>query len=743
MKNIFLYSCMFASVILGGCTDDDDDLMTGEVTSGIEILPDKKPNDVIDAKLFEKLNLDYPGLEKVKEFYEKNEHYYAANALLDYFRTRNNVSNPNVNLINPTLTAKEQRIAEQANEYRFYVKNFAEKVDETTKEETYYSFYNKNEKKIDWSANASLQQKEQEFRYQLHRHQWMLPQAKAYRISRNEDYVMKWIETYQSWLDTFPYEPGTKFPPAGGSENDIDYQWKGLQVAERVLSQVEILPYMIQSVNFTPEWLSTFLMAFEKEVECIRLNYYQDGNILITQYQAVTKAGMLMPEFKAAADWATEGANGLNEALDSQFNEDGVEFELDPSYHIAAISDFRSIYLLAEANNRTDLLSPSYISRLKKATEFVMDIIYPNYTLDNFNDTRSSSYPKSVLQRNLREYAAMYPDDQELLWVATEGKSGQQPSYTLKAYDKSGYYMLRNGWTADATMMILKNNYNPKNEWHCQPDNGTFGLYRKGRNFFPDAGTYSYNTGADRTKFASTVNHNTMTIMSKTIGSSEIGGAMEGKMLLCESRGNTDILVTENKQADAVTHRRTVFFVNRTFFVLVDEGYNDTPEKGSKINVNFHLVSNADTPTVFNKELQTSDQGHGYYVGYTAFENNNMLTATFTETSQDLTSALLSTKDVTNGVSNSIGKMDGPLRLGYQITLRQPSKTQLPDAEKSASRFITILYPFETTADREALKMDAHFTDNESEQAGTFHPEGATLEVSINGTVYKLSSKKN
>ena len=742
MKNIFLFSCMFAAFTLAGCTDNDDDFVSGDITSGVEILPEKKPNEVVNTQLFEKLNLDYPGLEKVKEFYEKDEHFYAAHALLEYFRTRHNVSNPNVNLINPSITAQEQRIADQANEYRFYVKNYVESIDETTGEATYYNFYNDTEKKIDWTANASLQQKEQEFRYQLHRHQWMVPQAKAYRISKNEQYVQKWIETYDSWLKTFPYEPGTQFPPAGGATNDIDYQWKGLQVAERVLSQVEIMPYTIQSVNFTPEWLSTFLTAFEKEVECIRKNYYQSGNILITQYQAVATAGILMPEFKAAATWAAEGTSGLNQALDSQFNEDGVEYELDPSYHIAAIGDFRNIYLLAEANERLDLFSPNYISKLKKATEFVMDIIYPNYTIDNFNDTRSSSYTQNVLLRNLREYAAMYPNDQELLWMATEGKSGQQPTRTLKAYDKSGYYMLRNGWTADATMMILKNNYNPKKAWHCQPDNGTFGLYRKGRNFFPDAGVYTYDSGADRKKFAATVNHNTLTILSKTIGESE-GGVMEGKMLLCKSLGNTDVVVTENQQSTAITHRRTVYFVNREFYVLVDEGYCPTPEKTSKININFHLISDAKYPTTFNESTVTSINNHAYYEAYTNFESNNLLTATFTETNQDLKGGKIGVTSATNGVSNSIGKLDGPARLGYQITIRQPNKSKLPNATVSAARFITVIYPFETEADRKALKIDAHFTDNIEGEEGTFHPEGAKLEVNINGKIYQLSSTIN
>ena len=35
--------------------------------------------------------------------------------------------------------------------------------------------------------------------------------------------------------------------------------------------------------------------------------------------------------------------------------------------------------------------------------------------------------------------------------------------------------------------------------------------------------------------------------------------------------------------------------------------------------------------------------------------------------------------------------------------------------------------------------MDAQFTDNSSEDAGTFHTNGATVEVTINGKKYELS----
>ena len=56
-----------------------------------------------------------------------------------------------------------------------------------------------------------------------------------------------------------------------------------------------------------------------KKVECIRLNYYKEGNILVTQAQAVAMAGILMPEFKNANEWLSEGSQKLGEQIDKQF----------------------------------------------------------------------------------------------------------------------------------------------------------------------------------------------------------------------------------------------------------------------------------------------------------------------------------------------------------------------------------------------------------------------------------------
>ena len=60
----------------------------------------------------------------------------------------------------------------------------------------------------------------------------------------------------------------------------------------------------------------------------------------------------------------------------------------------------------------------------------------------------------------------MFPDDQEIQWMASERQSGSTPTYLQKAYTNGGYYILRNKWDDQSMMMILKNNNNPNNKYH-------------------------------------------------------------------------------------------------------------------------------------------------------------------------------------------------------------------------------------------------------------------------------------
>ncbi|RNC66575.1 heparin-sulfate lyase HepC [Proteiniphilum sp. X52] len=673
----------------------------------LNLIPTDKPNESVNEKLFEAINLDYPGLEKVKSYYENRQLYYAAYELLKYYRSRADVVNPNVNLITLGITDFDLNVANQALEYRFYVRNFKEDVIDD--KEVYYLFKKDNE--IDWELMPS-DITDQEFGNQKHRHQWMLPQAKAYRVTKNENYVKSWIEVYTDWLNTYPVPEG--------SVNKSNLAWYALQPAERVISQVDLFYYFMFSAQFTPEWLTLFLTAFHDTVETIRNNYYTDGsNIYVTQAQAVVTAGMLFPEFKKSAEWLSEGANKITDQVVAQFLEDGVQNELDPSYHIGVIADFYNIYKIAGSNHKLNLFPAEYIESLRKAVGFVADIIYPDYSIDNFNDTRSSSYTKSVLLRNLRQYSEMFPEDEKLKWISSEGKMGKKPTELTQAYTYSGYYMLRDGWGKNSTVMILKNNYNPDNKWHCQPDNGTFGLYKNGRNFTPDAGVYSYGgtsqSNADRRAFRATKMHNTMTKNSLDIAD----GYMNGKFLKLESTNDYDLLVTENQSYADLTHRRAVFFVEKRFFVIVDEGHGEGA--APLVNVNFNLSPMRDDVII---DDNAADFIYGAHTNYG--DNNNMLFKTFVGTT-DGYSAL----NNTNYISHTLGEKSAQRRF-YQVSIKKP--------RDGAARFITVIHPFTNEADFAGMDITAKFTDNSQ---GLFNGRGTSAEVTINGINYQLSYTLN
>ena len=63
----------------------------------------------LKTEVFSLLNLDYPGLEKVKALHQEGKDADAAKALLDYYRTRTNVKTPDINLKKITISKDDQK----------------------------------------------------------------------------------------------------------------------------------------------------------------------------------------------------------------------------------------------------------------------------------------------------------------------------------------------------------------------------------------------------------------------------------------------------------------------------------------------------------------------------------------------------------------------------------------------------------------------------------------------------------
>lgn len=708
----FLLCLLPAALLCAACTSEE----FGDSVKGNPDLPlilDPVQDEDGDRTVFELLNLDYPGLESVKALCEAGDYGNAALKLLQYYRERP-VYNPNVNLLQTTATATEISYADQASkdgDYRFKVYKYVDDNGQC------WSFKG-TDGNIDWGLIPESMAKESEFKYQLHRHQWMLPQAKAYKATGDDKYIQAWIDVYFDWLETFPCPEGRV------EDQNLNPQWYGLQTSCRAIDQLDILSYYVHSELFTAEILTKFLVAYHQHIESIYANWWHDSasNIRLSQEQAVMLAGIMMPEFKRSAEWFATGKDAITSQLTNQFNSDGVHNEFDPSYHLGAVADFYNIYKVAQANSKLGEFPSDYTDCLRNAAKFIMDVTYPDYSMDNINDTRSASMTKSVLTRNLRQYSEMFPDDDELKWFAYEGLSGTRPQSTLVTYPVSGYYIMRNGWTPNATMLIHKNCYDPDRtglSGHNHPDNGHVMLYVNGRKFLPDAGTMSYTDPDYYPTYRSTEMHNTITRARANITS------RKGRLLKTESSTGYELIVTENPAYADLTHRRAIFFVGGKFFVIVDEAYGAAAET---VNLNFKLWGgkgkDADGYPESGKNYTVIDEGYGAHSTFD--DGNNIIIKSFAETA--------STFDSNTGYySNEIG----------QKTQRYWYRMDVAKAEDKAARFVTVIYPFGAADTYAQQNITAEFIDNTPGNEGTFHENGVSVKVVVNGVQYSLSYNLN
>lgn len=639
------------------------------------------------VEAFSLLNLDYPGLEKVKALHQEGKDTEAAQALLNYYRTRTNVKTPDINLKKLTISKDEQKMADEALQHTF----FAHKG--------YQPSFNYGED-IDWKYWPV---KDNELRWQLHRHKWFTPMGKAYRLSGNEKYAKEWTKQYIDWIRKNPlvkidkkeYEMTGDSQLKGDVEN-MRFAWRPLEVSNRLQDQTSQFQLFVTSPSFTPEFLTEFLVNYHKHAIHILGNYSAQGNHLLFEAQRMIYAGAFFPEFKEAAAWRKSGIDIMNREINVQVYNDGGQFELDPHYHLAAINIFYKALNIADLNGFRNEFPKEYLNTIEKMIVFYANVSFPDYTNPCFSDAKLTS--KAEMLKDYHNWSKMFPKNQFIKYLATEGKEGALPDYLSKGFLKSGFFVFRNSWGMDGTQMVVK--AGPKAFWHCQPDNGTFELWFNGKNLFPDSGSYVYAGEGEvmeqRNWHRQTCVHNTVTLNDKNLEQTE------SVTKLWQPEGNIQILVTENPSYKNLKHRRSIFFVNNSYFVIVDEMAGS--QKGF-INLHYQMPKGE---IANNREEMTF---------ITQFEEgSNMKLQCFGPEGMTM-------KKEPGWCSTAYRKRYKRMNVSFNVK---------KDSE-DAVRYITVICPIKNSAD--APNLSAKFKNK------TFNENGLEIEVKVNGKKQSLNYK--
>lgn len=516
-------------------------------------------NPTSTKKILSRLNLETEKLKSVKENQDNQE--FAASELLNYYKTRTFVKhlvkrNSTPDDIKKNITEKELKYANDALEHIF------------VGQPAYPSYFAGDD--INWGLRPVP---DNEWVWQLNRMYFWNAMGKVYAQTGDEKFAKAWGEQLIDWTIKNP------------RNDEHKYAWRSIETGIRGHSWTSLFQRFIDSPNFTPEVLVAFLNSLYEHAEYLMTVYRTKSNWGLMEAEGLAFIAITFPEFKNAETWRSEAFRRLNNEINIQVYPDGHQRELAMGYHLGCIHWFLRTYELANLNNLDTAFPESYLDKVEKMCEVPMKLCLPDGTNVQFGDAwRGTPGQHKDL---FMEWSKFFNRD-DFLYLATEGKEGTPPKQTAFALKESGLYSMRSGWNKDAVCLVLK--CGPDGGGHCQPDNGTFVVYAGGRNFTPDAGSYIYSGDPEGRKwFRQTKVHQTLTLNG-------VNSDYAPKQLLSKPGDDTDILVVENQSYENLTHRRSVFFVEKSYFIVVDDAIGSAT---GNVDIHFQLAPGGDA--IFNR----------------------------------------------------------------------------------------------------------------------------------------------
>ena len=327
-----------------------------------------------DQQLFDALNLDYPGLSRVKAEVLASNLPAAKVHVTDYLRTRTNVV-WNYDWHNPTTAVSFSRTA-------------ADQATNGTVTQVGYT-YTFPGGDIDWWYNYTTNlacscAKNNEWQWTLNRMGNWGNLGRTYWGTRDESYALAWSRQLRDWI--------ADCPTVTNRANGAPSTWRTIESGLRMSgSWPDTFFRFILSPSLTNEEQVLYLKSNVEHGRYLT-NFYTTpaiapANFLTMEMNGLYTIGALFPELKEASGWRVFAARKLRAEQTNQFLPDGVHNELTPRYHGVAVGNIANIYDVAATNNLLADMPAGFLAGLEQAFEFYGRIATPQRVTPAFNDS--------------------------------------------------------------------------------------------------------------------------------------------------------------------------------------------------------------------------------------------------------------------------------------------------------------------------------------------------------------------
>ncbi len=502
-------------------------------------------------EMLNQFNLDYPGLEKVKEANAEGDIEKECSEFLKYYKTGNTADylrkkQPAAG--NGTVTSADTILTNV-----FTIQNVKGTVPylENGHRDWYYKGPN-NDEEWAWLSN---------------RHSQIGEVLDAYFETGNPKYA-KYIDLFlrDFIIASWPY-------PEKKSSTSV---WRGLEVAARAKVWSRIFYGMINS-DYLSQATQLLMLSSLPDHAHYNRNFHAQNNWLTMEISALATVATNFPEYKKSDEWLDYAITTISESMKGQVYPDGVQTELTSHYHNVAMRNFELFEEICGHANRE--LPSFFVQTIEDMYYYIAHAVRPDgYRILNNDGDRGSD-------RELILNAAEKYNKPDWKYIATNGKEGIKPvdgpSYF---FPWAGHLISRSGFDSDAQWSFF--DIGPWGSGHQHNDKLHISVSAYGRDLLVDGGRFAYR-GAVADKFREyargSQSHNVILIDGK--------GQAPGPLLAREALTEKDCKITSefddaigafdefNDLEGKCRHARRVFYIRGEMWVVIDDIKTDRPRQ--------------------------------------------------------------------------------------------------------------------------------------------------------------------
>lgn len=439
------------------------------------------------------LNMDYPGMEKVKSAWEQGDILMAKYEMVEYYRTREtpvwNVKPQKPEDITPDLNYSTT-VADQMVNHVVTLQGVESSID------TYPGSHD-----INWITNPTG---DREWPWQLNRFPTLLELSKAWVATLDSKYSYEYMAEYIDWIADNP-------KPFYLETDKITLSaWRTIEVAIRNHYPIPDSWYRLMYCDeLTTETHMSIIKSALEHMEYLA-SYSGGGNWLIFECRGLYTLATLHPEFQKSAEWKALAEGRSLAQLVGQFKPDGWQYEATPNYHMEAANSLSEIEKVATLNGTSTALKDG----LKKAFDINMLLMLPGGKPVPLNDTNNTSDYRG----NVRNAASLFGDlltatGQDYIYASSDFRAGKAPQQSSIFYEYPGYAVMRDYFGPNNITGFFEGGPSGvgTHGWNHR-DKLQFVMSAYGRDMLVEPSIYSYSGEPIAKYMFSTVAHNTITV---------------------------------------------------------------------------------------------------------------------------------------------------------------------------------------------------------------------------------------